>query len=266
MLYARVDGDGRVRVVDTLGLALPAGVPSTLALLSAPGALAPAGGGGAGGAEGAPPALALDPASAGRASHDVGYAARVCDLNGAVARCNADVSGPEALRCEGKVLVLASVHSTFPRPATSETLWVSVADFAAAHRIRSRCLTAAVSLPSQLEYLDAGAYGVIDRSGRGLCLAISAVGIGPVLRRMWDAKLWVESLPGCATLVDLLLYWVNPVLPAALPASIAALGAQHGHHLIVTLDTCAAQREYACARARDSLLWARSHARVGCVL
>ncbi len=36
----------------------------------------------------------------------------------------------------------------------------------------------------------------------------------------------VEARPGCSRLIDWLLYWANPVLPAPLPSAVAALGAQ----------------------------------------
>jgi D-lactate dehydrogenase (quinone) len=238
VLYARVDGDGRVRVVDTLGLALPPGLPSVVKLLSDP--------------AGAP--IALDPAAGERKSHDTAYAARLCSLDGSVARCNADTHGPDAVRSEGKVLVLASIHSTFPKPLRSDTLWVSCDDFETAHRIRARCLRDPAALPSQLEYLDAGSYAVIDRSGRALCLAIRAVGIGERLRQMWDVKLWFEARTGLYRLVDWLLHWANPVLPAALPPRVAALGARYGHHLIVTLDSYGGDADAATAALKADVL------------
>lgn len=238
LLAAAVDADGHVCVTDTLGLRLPAGVPDALRLLSLPHA----------------PAFELDPATAGRASHDVAYAERLCVLDGSVARCNADTRGPLPLRSEGKVFVLASIHSTFPRPVRSETLWVSCADFDTAHRVRAACLRNPVALPSQLEYLDSDSVNVIDHSGRALCLAIRAVGLGKRLRQLWDAKLWIEARPGCSRVVDLLLHWVNPLLPRALPRPVAALSDSFAHHLIVTLDSFDNEDSDAAAAAlRDEI-------------
>ena len=87
VLYARVDADGKVRVVDSLGLALPPGTPSALQLLSRKDTEATT--------------LTLDPATAGRKSHDTEYAANLCVLDDQVARYNADTQGPEAVRSEG---------------------------------------------------------------------------------------------------------------------------------------------------------------------
>lgn len=235
LLCASVGADGRVRVSDTLGLSLSPSWPTALELLSAP-------------PEAVPP-LSLDPAADGRAAHDETYARRLCTLDSSVARCNADTRGPAALRSEGKVLVLASIHSTFPRPTHSETLWVSCGDFETAHAIRARCLRDPASLPSQLEYMDADSVDVVDRSGRALCLAIRAVGIGPRLRQLWDAKLWIEARPGCAHVVDWLLHCVNAILPSALPPPVAALSARYRHHLIVTLDSFDGDEEGAAKSA-----------------
>jgi D-lactate dehydrogenase len=89
VLYARVDADGKVRVVDSLGLALPPGTSSALQLLSRK--------------DTESVSLALDPATVGRKSHDAEYASQLCVLDDHVARYNADTHGPEAVRSEGKV-------------------------------------------------------------------------------------------------------------------------------------------------------------------
>lgn len=52
------------------------------------------------------------------------YRQHVCALDGGVARSNADTRGPPPCRSEGKVLLLASVHDTFPLPVAQRVLWV----------------------------------------------------------------------------------------------------------------------------------------------
>lgn len=52
------------------------------------------------------------------------YRQHVCALDGRVARSNADTRGPPPCRSEGKVLLLASVHDTFPLPVAQRVLWV----------------------------------------------------------------------------------------------------------------------------------------------
>ena len=47
---------------------------------------------------------------------DKTYADNVCHIDHQVSRFNADTKGPAPNRCEGKVLILASIHDTFPTP------------------------------------------------------------------------------------------------------------------------------------------------------
>ena len=195
-----MDPDGRVRVVDTLGLTLPPGV-SALQLLSSP-------------VNGNASDLALDPATSERLSHDASYGAGLCKLDSCVARSNADTHGPDALRSEGKALILASIHSTFPKPVKSETLWVSCSDFSTAHRIRALCLRDPVTLPSQMEYMDADSYSIVDRSGRALCLAIRAVGIGTRLRQV--GRWWLYRIEPDLSM----LCWNDIFLRHPLPAPL----------------------------------------------
>ena len=175
LLYARVGADGRVEVVDTLGLDWGSGGGDCYS------------DGGSGG--GSDPSLASWPSGSSRgraaafarleagavttsspgegrpASAAAQYASSVCDAacgcepsggggggsgsgsgggtsgGDAVARWNADVRGPEPVRSEGKVLVLASVHDTFPKPVATKTLWVSVDSLATAAALkRAVCL------------------------------------------------------------------------------------------------------------------------------
>ena len=74
----------------------------------------------------------------------------------AVSRFNPDTTGPEPNRFEGKVLILASVHDTFPTPTRSTTLWISVDDFATTQKLkREVCLGGgAADLPVSCEYMD----------------------------------------------------------------------------------------------------------------
>ncbi len=147
LLYARVTERGEVEVVDTLGLALPPGV-SALQLLD-------------GGAEDLRSAPGARPASdAAR------YARALAAQDGAVTRFNADTRGPEPVRSEGHVLVLASVHDSFARPASSETLWIATDSFDACRELRDVLLQSSADLPSSCEYMNRDAIHVVQRAGR----------------------------------------------------------------------------------------------------
>eukprot|EP00951_Prasinocladus_malaysianus_P016440 scaffold128133_cov38-Prasinocladus_malaysianus.AAC.1 len=115
-------------------------------------------------------------------------------MTGEVSRYNADTSGAEPVRSEGKVLLLASVHDTFPQPKAIDTIWVSCKDFDTTMEVRKLLLSNPQELPKSCEYMDKDSMDIIDRSGRILMKVIELVGmrrLGP----LWDFKIWIESLP-----------------------------------------------------------------------
>ena len=176
------------------------------------------------------------------AASQVGYKKELCKHDDdQVCRYNADTSdgGCECNRSEGKVIVLASVHDTFPRPSVSKTFWLSFdsLDTALAFR-RQVCLDNPNDVPVSMEYMDRDSFDVIDRSGRVLGNMIKMVGTSSALiRNMWKMKLWIEALdfPGATLFVDKLLYNINPIVPGILPRPIADLGRQMDHHVALTV-------------------------------
>jgi D-lactate dehydrogenase len=184
VLYARVNGDGKVELVNTLGLKAADGEAALLSKLS----------------NGAVSDADVQPHCALAASQ-TSYARSVCACDGHdgrhVARYNASTCGPEPNRSEGKVLILASVHDTFPKPARPSTLWLSVPDLATAQQLkRDVCLGGGpAQLPTSCEYMDRDAVTAVDEAGRVLCWMISFVGIGHTLKQLWDVKIRFEALP-----------------------------------------------------------------------
>ncbi len=166
------------------------------------------------------------------------YRKHVCQLNNEVSRCNADTSGIDPCRSEGKVLILASVHDTFPEPLEKVTYWVSCKDMATAQALRCEVfLNNPEDLPISCEYMDRDSIDLIDSAGRGLCCLLSFLGIGDRLSSLWGVKIIVESLPFplCSTLPDMVLYYLNGFCPPTLPPRIHALSKQYDHHILVTL-------------------------------
>jgi D-lactate dehydrogenase len=172
------------------------------------------------------------------ASSSSSYSKHVCVLDGNVSRFNADTSGIEPCRSEGKVLILATLHDTFPEPRYTKTLWVSCNSLEEAQQLkREVLLNNPADLPVACEYMDRDSFDVVDSAGRFLCHALSKFGIGSSLEKMWNLKLKVESLPlpKFDVLPDKILYHFNNVLPKALPDKVYSLGKLYNHHLIVTL-------------------------------
>ena len=83
------------------------------------------------------------------------YRQSVCKLDGSVSRFNADTHGPDCNRSEGKVLILATMHDTFPMPLQTRLYWVSCKDFETAQRLKAEVyLKNPKNLPSCVEYMN----------------------------------------------------------------------------------------------------------------
>lgn len=127
---------------------------------------------------------------------DTEYKSRLCRHGREVNRFNADTKGCDCNRSEGKVLILASVHDTFPKPATAKTFWISFNSFETALQFRRQvCLDNPNDLPVSMEYMDRDSFDVIDSSGRVLGNTIKLVGTAsPIVKNLWNFKLWIEAL------------------------------------------------------------------------
>ena len=137
-----------------------------------------------------------------------------------------------------KVLILATLHDTFPKPRATKTLWVSCSSLNEAQKLKKEVLlNNPTDLPISCEYMDRDSFDIVDDAGRFLCHALTKFGIGSSLEKMWNVKLKVESLPlpKFDVLPDKVLYYLNNLLPKALPDKIYNLGKLYNHHLIITL-------------------------------
>jgi D-lactate dehydrogenase (quinone) len=222
LLWARIDEHGAVELHNTLGVSLkletPGGVDELMQFVD----------------DGRVPPERLFPAGV---ASDTSYAERLCESSDRVARFNADTSGPDPCRSEGKVLVLASIHDTFPLPEQKEMFWISCRTMATADRLRKEVLLASPQdLPAVAEYMDRSTIEVVDGAARLLCFLLSKLSPeSSMLQHIWDIKRWVETLPWLEglDLVDRLLFAFNGLFPTVLPAVLAQLNRDFEHHLIV---------------------------------
>lgn len=176
----------------------------------------------------------------GRHASDVGYAAKLCRHDSkSVSRCNADTSGPDLCRSEGKVIILATVHDTFPKPVATKTFWLSFDSLETALLFRKEVgLNNPDDLPVSMEYMDRDAFDVVDQAGRVLGNAIKLVGTSsPLVRRLWSVKLWIEAMPfaGAPQIIDKFVFNVNWLLPALLPRELMEIGLSRDHHVAMTI-------------------------------
>jgi len=178
-----------------------------------------------------------DPHGALPASASKQYREHVCQLDDNVSRYNADTSGPDFNRSEGKVVILATVHDTFATPREERHFWISFDSLETALAFRREvCLDNPQDLPISLEYMDRDAFDVVDSAGRAMALSIQLLGMtSPLLRQLWNAKLWIESVLHNPVIVDHWLYRINHLVPSVLPTTVQDHGKQFDHHVAMTV-------------------------------
>ena len=176
----------------------------------------------------------------GRApASDSSYADHVCTLDDSVSRYNADCKGTDCNRSEGKVMILATVHDTFPRPSRTRHFWMSFSDLDTAMAFRREvCLDNPTDLPISLEYLNRDSFDVIDQSGRVLGNLIRLVGASsPIVAQFWKLKLFIQSLPfeGADLWCDKILHNLNPLFPSVLSSEMMSAAKRMDHHVSMSV-------------------------------
>jgi len=170
---------------------------------------------------------------------DRAYTENVCKTSqSSVNRFNADTKGEDCNRSEGKVLILATVHDTFPKAKDKRSFWISCENIETALAFRKEvCLDNPKDLPISVEYMDRDSFDVIDRSGRVMGNLIKIVGMGSIIGMMWQVKLKIEALPfdGAELVCDKFLHIMNNLTPSLLPSRMMESGKKFDHHIAMTV-------------------------------
>lgn len=162
------------------------------------------------------------------------YAESLRRLDAQVARYNADTTGLDCCRSEGKVMILASVHDTWPI-IKDRLVWISCKDFETANAVKRRvALKSSDCMAKSCEYMNCEAFKGVDNAGRILIKAIEIAGMRNV-EPLWNAKLAIESieLPFMNVICDKFLFWFNSIFPQPLPQVLQDFGRAYDHHLLV---------------------------------
>ena len=228
-LYAQITADGRLELVNHLGIDLGT-APEEILHRLARGEIAPA-------------AVRHD---AGRASQD-GYADKVRDVDaGSPARYNADPEGLyEASGCAGKLAVFAVRLDTFETPVGEQVYYIGTNAPYNLTALRRRLLTELPELPVSGEYLHADCFDIAERYGKDTLLMIHWFGTDRLplffaLKGAMDARL--NKLPFLPrNLTDRVMQGLSRLVPRALPRRMMDWRARFEHHLIlkVTGETAA---------------------------
>jgi len=172
-------------------------------------------------------------------AHDVDYRNHLCQEDNSVTRFNGDTRGLDCNRSEGKVIILATVHDTFPKPIQTKTFWIGFQSLELALEFRrSVTLDNPNDLPLSTEYIDRDAFDVIDQAGRAMATIIQFLGTSSsFVQSLWNVKSYIESLPFASApiLIDKLLFTVNGIFPAVLPKQVMKTGTAMDHHVAMSV-------------------------------
>ncbi|PPJ41677.1 MULTISPECIES: D-lactate dehydrogenase [unclassified Pseudoxanthomonas] len=221
-LYAQRGGDGVLRLVNHLGIALGDTPEDILTRLQA--------------GDYAPADVVHD---AARAASDPHYAAHVRQVDaGTPARYNADTARlHEASGCAGRLAVFAVRLDTFEKDDAS-VFYIGSNDPDDLTGIRRHLLTASERLPISGEYIHRDAFDIGDRYGKDTFLLIDRFGTDRVpaafaLKSRIDG--WCER-GGLRGLTDRVLQTISGWLPDHLPPRLRDFRARYEHHLLLKVS------------------------------
>lgn len=231
-LYARVAEDGRVELINHLGIALGDTPEQILTRLQK----------GEYGAED----IANDPA---RAASDAGYGTHVRDVDADTpARFNADPSRLfEASGSAGKLCLFAVRLDTFPKEP-STVFYIGSNDPDDLTAVRRHLLTALPRLPIAGEYIHRTAYDIGEKYGKDTFLFIDRFGTVKV-PKMFAFKSRVDGFferLGLRGVSDRVIQACMNLLPSHLPPRMREWRQRFEHHLLVRVsdDTADATRAF----------------------
>lgn len=221
-LFARIDAEGRLTLVNRLGIDLGDDPDTMLARLE----------------RGDFGAVAF-----GAHLSDPDYDRHVRAIDeGTPARFNADPRRlHDASGSAGRLVVFAVRLDTFPRQEAGATFYVGSNDPAELTALRRALLSSSGGLPLSAEYIHRDAFDIADCYGRDIFLAIRLLGTDR-LPQLFALKARVDGWGvalGIHDLAERLLQRIGRCLPDPLPARMREWRARYEHHLILTVDaTC----------------------------
>lgn len=234
-LYARIDENGGVTLVNHLGVRLGDDPETILRALDT---------------DAYGPGEIEHPD--GRVASDHDYASHVRDVEAETpARFNADPRRLfEAAGSAGKVMLFAVRLDTFAKPARTGVFYIGTDDVNELTEIRRHILTHFASLPVAGEYMHRDAYDIAATYGKDTFLAIEKLGTDR-LPAFFAAKARFDAAAGRlgflpANLSDRLLQRAAALFPDHLPVRMNAFRDRYAHHLMLRMadDGIAEARDY----------------------
>jgi D-lactate dehydrogenase len=219
-LYAQVTAEGRLELVNHLGLDLGTTPEEMLTRLEK----------GDFGPDSAAPT--------NRKASDTEYAARVREVDADTpARFNADTRRLyEASGCAGKLAVFAVRLDTYPVNAAEKVFYIGTNDTGDLTELRREILSGFETLPVSAEYMHRGCFDIADRYGKDTVVLIDRLGTDRLpfffaVKGAVDARLGKWRLMRGFT--DRVMQGLARVWPDVLPARMRAFRDRYEHHLIL---------------------------------
>ncbi|MDR6181488.1 D-lactate dehydrogenase [Asaia bogorensis NBRC 16594] len=229
-LYGRVTAEGRLELVNHLGVKLDADPIKALARLESG-------------------AFTRDEIEwTARKGHDDGYIAHVRDVEAQTpARFNQDERRLfEASGCAGKLIVFAVRVDSFPAELDSRVFYIGTNCTDKLEDLRRHLLTAYDTLPIAGEYMHRNAFRIAEAYGRDTVALIRYAGTRNI-PRLFAAKAWLDDWLGQwkwlpAHLTDKVMQKLGRVLPQQIPERMLAFEARFEHHLMLRVSADLAPR------------------------
>lgn len=223
-LFGRVTADGRLELVNHLGVKLDSDPVRALARLES-------------GAFSAP-----EIEWSGAKGHDESYKDHVRDIEADTpARFNQDETRWfEASGCAGKLIVFAVRVDTFPAEKDSQVFYIGTNSTAALEGLRRHLLTAFETVPIAGEYMHREAFRIAEAYGRDTVALIRYAGTG-IIPRLFACKAWLDDrlakwrfLPPYMT--DRVMQRLGRLLPQQIPARMRDFEPRYEHHLMLRVS------------------------------
>jgi D-lactate dehydrogenase len=223
-LFARVTAEGKVELVNHLGISLGENAEDILGRLD----------------RGAYGEADID-RDTGRLASDPDYQKLIRDIDAPLpGRYNNDPRLLyEAAGSAGKLCVFAVRLDTFPSSGPSRAFYIGSNDYMELTRLRRHILGEFDNLPVACEYLNRDAYELAERYGKDLYLFLKHVGSARIatafaLKGRFDALTSRLGLGGNVS--DRMLQAIADILPNHLPARMNAFRDAYEHHLLLRVD------------------------------
>lgn len=219
-LFARIGADGRLELVNHLGIDLGITPEEILTRLQAGKFSIP------------------DNAPLNRRASDIDYVARLRDVAADTpARYNADKRRLfEASGCAGKLAVFAVRLDTYAINGAEKVFYIGTNSPDDLALLRRHILSQFKTLPVSAEYIHRDAYDIAERYGKDTVLMINWLGTDRLpgffaLKGAIDARL--NAIPGLRHSTDRLMQGLSRLAPRVLPKRMVAFRDRFEHHLIL---------------------------------